>query len=83
MPNLAFALLFIDLTHSPLFQIFTDTYNMATQERKLPLGKIEPNSLKYFLSCGFGGIIGMSKLPPSHKAHTNNIIQLVVSKISP
>ena len=56
---------------------------MATQERKLPLGKIEPNSLKYFLSCGFGGIIGMSKLPPSHKAHTNNIIQLVVSKISP
>lgn len=36
---------------------------MATQERKLPLGKIEPNSLKYFLSCGVGGIIGMSKLP--------------------
>lgn len=32
---------------------------MATQDRKLPLGKIEPNSLKYFLSCGAGGIIGM------------------------
>lgn len=54
---------------------------MATQERRLPLGKIEPNSLKYFLSCGFGGIIGMSKLPPSYKTRANNIIQLVVSKI--
>lgn len=31
---------------------------MATQERKLPFGKIEPNSMKYFLSCGLGGIIG-------------------------
>lgn len=31
---------------------------MATQERKLPFGKIEPNTLKYFYSCGLGGIIG-------------------------
>ncbi|CAG7941052.1 unnamed protein product [Penicillium olsonii] len=38
---------------------------MATQDRKLPLGKIEPNSLKYFLSCGAGGIIG-----PTHTAVT-------------
>ena len=45
---------------------------MATQERRLPLGKIEPNSLKYFLSCGVGGIIGMSKAPPS-QARANNI----------
>lgn len=27
-------------------------------ERKLPFGKIEPNSAKYFYSCMFGGIIG-------------------------
>lgn len=33
---------------------------MATlqQERKYPLGKIEPNSLKYFGACTMGGIIG-------------------------
>ena len=29
------------------------------QERKLPFGKIEPNSAKYFYSCMLGGIIGM------------------------
>jgi hypothetical protein len=40
---------------------------MATQDRKLPLGKIEPNSLKYFLSCGAGGIIGKSKPSISFK----------------
>jgi hypothetical protein len=44
---------------------------MATQERRLPLGKIEPNSLKYFLSCGVGGIIGMSKAP--HLKHALTI----------
>ncbi|KAJ6125669.1 mitochondrial phosphate carrier protein, partial [Penicillium sp. IBT 18751x] len=38
---------------------------MATQERKLPFGKIEPNTLKYFYSCGLGGIIG-----PTHTAVT-------------
>jgi solute carrier family 25 phosphate transporter 3 len=35
---------------------------MALQERKLPFGKIEPNSGKYFLSCALGGIIGMSSV---------------------
>lgn len=35
---------------------------MALQERKLPFGKIEPNSAKYFASCALGGIIGMSPL---------------------
>lgn len=35
---------------------------MAQQERRLPFGKIEPNSTKYFLSCALGGIIGMSPL---------------------
>lgn len=28
-------------------------------DRKPPLGKIEPYSSKYFLSCALGGIIGM------------------------
>lgn len=34
---------------------------MATlqQEKKYPLGKIEPNSLKYFGACTMGGIIGL------------------------
>ncbi|CAG7945326.1 unnamed protein product [Penicillium nalgiovense] len=40
---------------------------MAIQERRLPLGKIEPNSLKYFLSCGVGGIIACG---PTHTAVT-------------
>lgn len=31
---------------------------MAQQERKLPFGKIEPNSAKYFYSCAIGGITG-------------------------
>jgi solute carrier family 25 phosphate transporter 3 len=31
---------------------------MATQEKRYPLGKIEPNSLKYFGACTMGGIIG-------------------------
>lgn len=35
---------------------------MAQTERKLPFGKIEPNSAKYFYSCMFGGVVG--KLPP-------------------
>jgi solute carrier family 25 phosphate transporter 3 len=35
---------------------------MAMQERKLPFGKIEPNSGKYFVSCALGGIIGMFSL---------------------
>lgn len=50
---------------------------MATQERKLPLGKIEPNSLKYFLSCGLGGIIGMSQVSHVRNALTI-LLQLVV-----
>jgi hypothetical protein len=54
---------------------------MATQERKLPLGKIEPNSLKYFLSCGLGGIIGMSQA--FHVRNTLTILfQLVVGDSS-
>lgn len=28
------------------------------EKRPLPLGKIEPNSAKYFYSCALGGIIG-------------------------
>lgn len=35
---------------------------MAQQERKLPFGKIEPNSAKYFYSCALGGIVGMAYL---------------------
>lgn len=31
---------------------------MAMQERKLPMGKIEPNTGKYFVNCALGGIIG-------------------------
>ncbi|KAJ5599156.1 hypothetical protein N7450_000223 [Penicillium hetheringtonii] len=38
---------------------------MAQTERKLPFGKIEPNSAKYFYSCMFGGIVG-----PTHTAVT-------------
>lgn len=34
----------------------------AQQERKLPLGKIEPNTAKYFSSCALGGIVGESCL---------------------
>jgi solute carrier family 25 (mitochondrial phosphate transporter), member 3 len=32
---------------------------MATKEKSLPFGKIEPYSTKYFTSCALGGIIGM------------------------
>ncbi|OJK00879.1 hypothetical protein ASPACDRAFT_77759 [Aspergillus aculeatus ATCC 16872] len=39
--------------------------SMATQDRKLPFGRIEPNSAKYFASCTLGGIIG-----PTHTAVT-------------
>ncbi|KAB8272785.1 mitochondrial carrier domain-containing protein [Aspergillus minisclerotigenes] len=38
---------------------------MATQERKLPMGKIEPNTGKYFVNCALGGIIG-----PTHTSVT-------------
>lgn len=31
----------------------------AVQEKKLPFGKIEPHSAKYFWSCALGGIVGM------------------------
>jgi solute carrier family 25 phosphate transporter 3 len=31
----------------------------AMQEKRYPLGKIEPNSLKYFGACTMGGIIGV------------------------
>lgn len=42
---------------------------MATlqQERKYPLGKIEPNSLKYFGACTMGGIIACG---PTHTSVT-------------
>lgn len=30
----------------------------AQQDRKLPFGKIEPNSAKYFWSCALGGVVG-------------------------
>jgi len=41
---------------------------MATQqERKLPFGKIEPNTSKYFLSCALGGVIACG---PTHTAIT-------------
>lgn len=32
----------------------------AQQERKLPFGKIEPNTAKYFWSCALGGVVGKS-----------------------
>ncbi|KAE8362842.1 mitochondrial carrier domain-containing protein [Aspergillus caelatus] len=38
---------------------------MAMQERKLPMGKIEPNTGKYFVNCALGGIIG-----PTHTSVT-------------
>ncbi|CDM37126.1 hypothetical protein DTO013E5_9445 [Penicillium roqueforti] len=40
---------------------------MTTQERRLPFGKIEPNSLKYFASCALGGVIACG---PTHTAVT-------------
>ncbi|PLB47869.1 putative mitochondrial phosphate transporter Pic2 [Aspergillus steynii IBT 23096] len=40
---------------------------MATQERKLPFGKIEPNSARYFASCTVGGIVACG---PTHTAVT-------------
>lgn len=40
---------------------------MAQQERKLPFGKIEPNSAKYFYSCAIGGITACG---PTHTAVT-------------
>jgi hypothetical protein len=45
----------------------------AIQERKLPLGKIEPNSAKYFWSCAVGGIVGTFK----HPAHSVEKMQLL------
>jgi hypothetical protein len=38
---------------------------MATNEKSLPFGKIEPYSTQYFTSCALGGIIGMSPYSPS------------------
>lgn len=41
---------------------------MATQQdRKLPFGKIEPNSAKYFWSCALGGVVACG---PTHTAVT-------------
>ncbi|KAF3393838.1 Mitochondrial phosphate carrier protein 2 [Penicillium rolfsii] len=40
---------------------------MATIEPKLPFGKIEPNSAKYFASCALGGVIACG---PTHTAVT-------------
>ncbi|PLN84852.1 mitochondrial phosphate carrier protein 2 [Aspergillus taichungensis] len=40
---------------------------LPAQERKLPFGKIEPNSAKYFASCTLGGIIACG---PTHTAVT-------------
>ncbi|KAL3445078.1 mitochondrial carrier domain-containing protein [Aspergillus insuetus] len=40
---------------------------MATQEKRYPLGKIEPNSLKYFGACTMGGIIACG---PTHTSVT-------------
>lgn len=37
----------------------TPTKEEPKQERKLPFGKIEPHSAKYFLSCTLGGVVGM------------------------
>jgi hypothetical protein len=58
---------------------------MATQDRKLPLGKIEPNSLKYFLSCGVGGIIGMFKLlvyfKKKKKKEKNHVLTLILQLV--
>lgn len=34
----------------------------AQQDRKLPFGKIEPNSAKYFWSCALGGVVGKYSL---------------------
>lgn len=40
----------------------------AQQERKLPFGKIEPNSAKYFWSCALGGIVGeFVPFPPEYQ----------------
>ena len=47
---------------------------MALQERKLPFGKIEPNSAKYFYSCALGGIIGRSYLPRLRSTLANIVI---------
>jgi hypothetical protein len=52
--NLLFCLFFFT---SPLFIMA-----LVQPERKLPFGKIEPNSAKYFYSCMFGGIIGKLRL---------------------
>ncbi|PCG89087.1 Mitochondrial substrate/solute carrier [Penicillium occitanis (nom. inval.)] len=40
---------------------------MATKEKSLPFGKIEPYSTKYFTSCALGGIIACG---PTHTAVT-------------
>ncbi|KAL2014416.1 hypothetical protein VTN00DRAFT_1941 [Thermoascus crustaceus] len=39
----------------------------AVQEKKLPFGKIEPHSAKYFWSCAMGGIVACG---PTHTAIT-------------
>lgn len=39
----------------------------AQQDRKLPFGKIEPNSAKYFWSCALGGVVACG---PTHTAVT-------------
>ncbi|CBF69934.1 putative mitochondrial phosphate transporter Pic2 [Aspergillus nidulans FGSC A4] len=47
---------------------------MATQERKYPLGKIEPNTLKYFGACTMGGIIVDPKIYTSNISAWRSII---------
>lgn len=49
-------------------------FTMAQLERKLPFGKIEPNSPKYFYSCMFGGIVG--KLAPLNDQIVQRLIPL-------
>ena len=44
----------------------------AQQDRKLPFGKIEPNSAKYFWSCTLGGVVGEYSLSSDrYKGNTN------------
>ncbi|KAL3489895.1 mitochondrial carrier domain-containing protein [Aspergillus germanicus] len=47
---------------------------MATQEKRYPLGKIEPNSLKYFGACTMGGIIVDPKIYTSNLSAWRSII---------
>ncbi|KAL4918201.1 mitochondrial carrier domain-containing protein [Aspergillus aurantiobrunneus] len=46
----------------------------AVQERNFPLGKIEPNSLKYFGACTMGGIVVDPKIYTSNISAWRSII---------